>query len=228
MKTLYSDLKIGGGVLINYLSQENTGVIGVAGGNYVPYAPSGWWATNNSHKFYCMIQNIREKNQPKNLSNLTTPKKVFGLDGVFLAVKKTVFNQFRFNESLKGFHGYDIDFSWRIAQFYNNYVVNDVIIEHFSKGRIEKQWLNNIIEIRKNLGSNFGHPIEKNIELTASKDFLYRYFSFHAVSLRNILRTLEFYPVRKLSLKGHLSLMKFYFNFYKYKKYYNKRFINKL
>ena len=43
--------------LINHLKLENVGVIGVAGSNYVPIAPIGWYLPDNSYNFLNYIQN---------------------------------------------------------------------------------------------------------------------------------------------------------------------------
>ena len=46
------------------------------------------------------------------------------LDGVFLATRKEVWKEIQFDEKLiKGFHGYDLDFTLRAAQRFHNYVV---------------------------------------------------------------------------------------------------------
>ena len=40
-----------GELLINHLNKENTGVIGIAGSNYVPRTPSSWSVSGNKYNF---------------------------------------------------------------------------------------------------------------------------------------------------------------------------------
>ena len=63
------------------------------------------------------------------------------LDGVFLAVRKEVFLQNTFSDDyLHSYHGYDTDFSLKIAKHFKNYVINDILIEHFSGGSFDDIW----------------------------------------------------------------------------------------
>ncbi len=69
------------------------------------------------------------------------------IDGVWFCIKRDVFDQIKFDEATyKGFHYYDVDISLQIQQLgYHVYSVFDIIIEHFSKGDMNKNWCDNAL-----------------------------------------------------------------------------------
>lgn len=181
--------------LINHLEKENVGVVGVAGSSYVPIAPSGWHLLDSKYHFFNYIQNSPQKNNARFLSTMKkNVEKVFAIDGVFLAIKKNVFDEFYFSKTLTGFHSYDLDFSLRVAKKYDNYIINDIVIEHFSYGSPNKDWLDNNMIIRKNLGAKFSINYDKKLEKDSFTIYLGEFFKFYDVSFFNIIKTLNFFP----------------------------------
>lgn len=143
-----------GKLLIEDLKDENTGVIGVAGSSYVPFAPIGY--TNPVRKYnFCNIIQWR-KNSNKELIQIIPSKKtaIKALDGVFLATQSSVWKKIKFNEDLPGFHGYDLDFSLKVSQYRQNKIAEKILIEHKSEGNIDESYLKNIIHIKKKIKIN--------------------------------------------------------------------------
>lgn len=190
-----------GNLLIEHLKDSETGVIGIAGSRYVPTAPSGWFI---------------EKDEKENACGKLT---AIALDGVFMSCTKTKFSSVNFNESqIKGFHGYDYDFSLRMAKKYQNYIIKDIPVEHFSNGNPDQLFLDNHIKIRLNLGSDFKHPIKSDIEKKAFIRFLKMYFTYYPVNLRNLWFTLRFFPFKKAHLHHQFEMVKTYLHILKYRK----------
>jgi hypothetical protein len=210
-----------GELLINHLKTENTGVIGLAGSNYVPIAPSSWCLTRNKYNFANVNKNNIILNNQEN--SIKPSNKVFALDGLFLAVKESVYHQFLFDESVKGFHGYDTDFSLRVATKYNNYVVWDIFIKHFSKGYPDKTWLDNNILIRNKIKHHFNEVYDSELEIEMFNFFLNNYFEFYKYNLKSIKITLNFLP-SKLTLKEKFIILDKYLR----KLYYFSKKINLL
>jgi hypothetical protein len=142
--------------LCNHFKNESIGVIGVAGSDSFSKVPSTW-----SNAFISKEVNIIQ-HQNKNLKATThlhfthndkkeIKKQVIAIDGVFIAVRKSVFDKNKFDEALlHGFHGYDIDYSLQaIAKGYTNYVAFDILLEHFSQGSLSKPWLESTYLIAK-------------------------------------------------------------------------------
>jgi|GEM_PF-185568 len=72
------------------------------------------------------------------------------LDGLFIASTKKAWEQTKFSEDyLKGFHGYDIDFSLKNFELGKILVVYDILIEHFSLGTFSKNWIDTQLLVTK-------------------------------------------------------------------------------
>jgi len=123
--------------IIDHLSIPNVGIIGVAGGDVALRIPSLATTLNHSQN---LIQSDKSGKKPvefvKYPTNYNfTRRSVVLLDGVFLCMNRTFFDSIKFDETLTGFHGYDYDICIQsILSGYQNYVIYDISIEHFSRG----------------------------------------------------------------------------------------------
>ncbi|WP_312075189.1 glycosyltransferase [Chryseobacterium sp.] len=210
-----------GSKLIQHLSMENVGIIGVSGSNYVPSAPSSWTTEEKYH-----FINILETDNSGTTYTHSTKKhtnEVYGVDGVFLACKKSTIEKYKFNESLEGFHGYDLDLALRVSLELQNYTIDNILIEHFSRGKRTKQWLDSLIFIRKNIHFKKQRSIDSQTEFACFSSFLYIYFTYYPVSVKNIFFTLRFYPYKKITLEMQFALLKKYFYYFIYSKKINTK-----
>lgn len=201
--------------LILHLEKPNVGIIGVSGSFYVPTAPSSW-TVSEEYQRTNILESTKENPVARHTKTINNNfNKVFGVDGVFLAMKKNNFTLYKFNEELKGFHGYDLDISLRVSKNLQNYIVGDILIEHFSMGNLDKKWFDANVKIRQNVGSHFN---KKNalVERKVFLGFLNRYFQYYPITLKNILFTLQFYPFKFLDIRGHFVILKKYLNYLKY------------
>ncbi|MCL8536464.1 glycosyltransferase [Chryseobacterium gallinarum] len=210
--------------LIEHLSQSDTGILGVAGSSYVPSAPSSW-TVSDQYNFVNILQGNKENTEYIHLQTTKHTTKVIAVDGVFLSITKEHYHTIKFNESLDGFHGYDLDFSLRASRHYQNYIIDDILIQHFSNGNLDKKWLDANIKVRQNLGADFIKKTDSCAEKKAFLSFLYKYFQHYPVSKKNIFFTLGFYPWKRLSIKDHFLIAKRYFNYIRYASDINKTHI---
>ncbi len=133
-----------GTILLNYFeSDKNIGLIGLAGARHKTKAPSGWWNNDGSELLMNIIQHYPDgkivNHKPKSWPEKSLLE-VCVVDGVFLAVRKE--NEISFNEKLAGFHNYDLALSIEYILAGMKVVIsNEIILEHFSNGKIDKQWL---------------------------------------------------------------------------------------
>lgn len=192
-----------GSRLLNHHLLERAGIIGLAGGKYVPSAPSGWY-TDNENALINIIQGKKGEFNTKILT-FSGVQRAYALDGVFLSVKKQIFKQYKFDEHLKGYHGYDTEITLRIAKNYINYVISDILIEHFSAGNPDQQWFKENMYIRKKLGSDFKHLINKNLEFNLYRKFITQYFEYYPKTYRNLLKTLGFFPLLKIGKRKYIT-----------------------
>jgi len=139
-----------GVTLIHYFAiLENPGVLGIAGSNYKTFMPSGWWNRFLENRCVNLIQQNKFVNlPPEHISiNATEAAPVFAVDGVFMAMKKSVYQQESFNEKMPGFHGYDLDISLRVARKFQNYFIPDMLITHLSEGKTNGEWIENVLTV---------------------------------------------------------------------------------
>jgi len=136
--------------VINHLNIPQTGIIGLAGGDALTRVPSDWSALNPSVNIIHTDKHGIEPQEivhfPKNYKK--SSRSVVLLDGVFMCMNRTFFEKISFDERIGGFHGYDYDIS--IQSFmagYTNYVIYDVIVEHFSKGNMDATYFRTLKKI---------------------------------------------------------------------------------
>lgn len=178
-----------GAILVKHFDNPEVGVLGIAGSAYKSRVPSTW-SVFKPYVAYNLIQHLKngevEQQQHSPISKVNRYQ-VVSLDGVFMATKKHVWNQYPFDEDgFTGFHGYDMDFSMQVAQRFKNYVVFDILIEHFSSGNPDKGWLKSAMYFSRKWKQNLPfHCYEtiacsqkRLIEKQALKHFIKRSLGF--------------------------------------------------
>lgn len=214
--------------LLQHFEDNKTGIIGVAGSSYVPKAPCGWHVSFKTYNHAHYIQNTKKRNEASYVSTFSEKRqKTFAVDGVFMAITRDKLFPNFFNEKIVGFHGYDLEFSLRIAKKYQNYVVSDILIEHFSKGLTDKTWFSNNIQIRNLYKQHQYQPfIDKELEAITFSKFFQNYMKYYGISLRNIKKSFLFYPYFYLKLSNHIQTAKLVYYYLKYKKNYQEKYNN--
>lgn len=140
--------------VIAHLQEPKTGILGVAGGDMVTRVPSSW-PTSISIGVNIIQTDYSARKRPTKFllepENYTLSKRPsITLDGIFLCMRKELMHKIHFDENLKGFHGYDYDISIQSSiAGYANYVIFDIKLEHFSRGRTNILYFRNLIYIFK-------------------------------------------------------------------------------
>ena len=197
--------------LISHLADKKVGIVGVAGGKMMTNVPASWAVGG---RCIHIIQHLKNKKtahvEVKDPSDFTGNRlPVVLLDGVFLAMRKDLFDVVRFDETIPGFHGYDFDISAQaVIAGFNNYVVYDILLEHFSEGNrdasyyinltnIHKKWENKLPlfsndepdKVRKNMDSAEAKILAKYIRRLARTGFSVAEIVSHATYFANLLNT---------------------------------------
>lgn len=202
--------------LICHLQDPETGIIGVAGSDYVPVAPSSWYIHSPQHHFVHIMHNNKHSGTAIWNTMVNRRHKVFALDGVFLAIKAEKYNQFKFNERIHGFHGYDTEISLHVAKKYLNYAINDILIQHFSLGAADKFFFDVNIFIRELYGSDYHKSYDKKIEFERFNDFVSNMFKFNGFNFQSTRKTLKFIPWGKIQWRDYFEIIKLFLRFFKY------------
>lgn len=137
-----------GNNLIKHLDDKQTGLVGIAGGIMMTKVPAPSWPVGEKLKH--IVQHRKSKQiyykLPENTSIIH--KKAILLDGVFLGIRRDTFQQLQFDDTFSGFHGYDLDISVQsIVAGYKNFVIYDILLEHFSQGDGNASYYTNLLKI---------------------------------------------------------------------------------
>jgi hypothetical protein len=118
-------------------SHPETGLIGIAGAKYKSKTASGW-STGLAELDCCNIRHQDKEGSVQHIymnPNNSIFEPVVNVDGVFIAIRREVWKTSQFNEiNLRGFHLYDIDFSFHVVQHWKAAVLFNIDIMHFTQG----------------------------------------------------------------------------------------------
>jgi len=154
---IHEDVKIHtrnwGAILKKILDDEEIGLVGISGAVYKSAYPSTWSACSRDLYRTNSIQHFKNKPEPQ-LSSVNPDQLLYSevavIDGVFMATRKSVWEKNIFDSAnLKGFHGYDIDFSLQVGLQYKLVVSFEILLEHFSEGNLTKAWLNDSLQVHR-------------------------------------------------------------------------------
>lgn len=126
------------------------GVLGIAGSKVKTKMPSGWWNCPNMYKDINIIQHtFSDLIEKWNYGFKTgTISEVVSIDGVFIVLRKE--HKLLFNKKLEGFHNYDLNICLECKiKGYKIAVTNEILIEHFSNGSVNKEWYKSTLNIHE-------------------------------------------------------------------------------
>jgi GT2 family glycosyltransferase len=130
-------------LLRKFRSDESIGLIGVAGTQYL-FSDIPFWARpgrpfvrghivhelDNGERFFMTV-----------FSRDQADAEVVAVDGVFLAIRKSLFDRIRFDETtFDGFHFYDIDICMQVRETHRLVVTWDLFLKHRSGGSFDDSW----------------------------------------------------------------------------------------
>jgi glycosyltransferase involved in cell wall biosynthesis len=121
---------------------QQIGLIGIAGAKSKTKMPSLWWSCPQEDKIASIIQHIPDREVERWNSGFEKESliEVAVVDGVFMAMRKD--NRIRFSTEMTGFHNYDLNLSFECKKLdYKIMVTNEILIEHFSLGTINAEWI---------------------------------------------------------------------------------------
>jgi len=164
----------GNRVLNFFTTHHDYGLLGIAGSEYKSLAPSGWNPTGVETAYINLIQRFKYKPQELFHYYKNPGEKEFAevacVDGVWFCTPKAIAAEVMFDEiNFKGFHAYDLDFSLSIGQNYKIGVTFDILIDHFSEGSYDAEWIAATLDLHKKWNSRL--PV--NLKPISKKQMLY-------------------------------------------------------
>ena len=141
---IYFDSKNWGQKILKHFKRNpNYGILGLAGTTHMPKSAK-WWEDFSKMKGIVNHEHEGKKWESKYSSSLGNQiDDVVLVDGLFIVINKNKIKQ-PFNKEIKGFHFYDVDFSFR--NFIDEVkigVMYDVRVTHKSIGQTNEQWEKN-------------------------------------------------------------------------------------
>ncbi|KQO20440.1 hypothetical protein ASF10_17335 [Flavobacterium sp. Leaf82] len=133
-----------------FKDDQKIGLIGLAGAKSKTKMPSAWWDCPNEDLHLNIVQHLKNKGKEHWLEGFknNSIEEVIAIDGVFMAARKT--GTIFFNEKMTGFHNYDLNFSFEyLKKGYRIIATKDILLEHFSRGTINKDWCQSAIAFYK-------------------------------------------------------------------------------
>lgn len=199
-----------------FKKNKQIGLIGVAGTRVKSKFPSAWWRCPEKEKRTRIIQHSKyEKVQDIELGfkdNIL--EEVVVIDGVFMIAKRI--ENFSFDESIGNFHNYDLNLCFEyIKRGFKVYVTNQVLVEHFSAGTLNYEWLKSTFKIH-DLYTDFlplklgEKTINSNLEVSNAKRFIKD--SIRHKDVKMAIKVWKQLFVFKPFLKFHLKFILILFN----------------
>lgn len=133
-------------ILKHFSKNRDYGILGLAGTKYMDQNAKWWEVTNTMYGIVNHKQNGKKwtSTYSKDIGNKI--EDVIIVDGLFIAINKKKIKH-NFDESIKGFHFYDLGFC--LPNFIDGIKVGvmfDVRVTHLSIGQTNQQWEQNRIE----------------------------------------------------------------------------------
>jgi GT2 family glycosyltransferase len=158
--------------LIYHFENTDYGILGIAGTTDLPDTGK-WWEDRSK-----MIGIVKHSNNGKTWESRYSSNfegdvlESVSVDGLFFVAHKKRIKS-NFDESIKGFHFYDIDFT------FNNHILGtkvgvifDVKITHMSIGETNSEWEKNRIQFVEKFKNNLPHKIKPEIKVNHKEIFL--------------------------------------------------------
>ena len=132
-----------GAALREKIQDETIGLIGVAGTEYLFAENPGWILAGRPFIHGHVIHELNN-GATYNLTVFSWEKKdreVVAVDGLFFAVRKSLFNNIEFDEkNFDDFHFYDMDICMQVRKTHRCIVTWDILVKHQSGGAFDETW----------------------------------------------------------------------------------------
>ncbi len=193
-----------GKILSNYYNLPDLGVFGLAGNIRKFHLPYGFHS-GLPKEGYMYLYHSGDKIQPF-YTEKKSLQKVKVIDGVFIGMRKDVWRAVKFNETIKGYHFYDIDISLRTSEKYQNYLITEIIFEHYSKGNFGNEWIKACLKFNRLEGYAYNENLTPK-EKRDIRNFWYKRLKEENINFTNRLSYALALGTNKDTLKNFLKFI---------------------
>jgi glycosyltransferase involved in cell wall biosynthesis len=163
---IYFDSKNWGSKILKHFKRSpEYGILGLAGSTQLPESAK-WWEDFSKMKGIVNHEHEGKKWESKYSASLGNQiEDVVLVDGLFIVLNKKNIKQ-TFNEEIKGFHFYDVDFSFRnFNEDVKIGIIYDVRVTHKSIGQTNDEWEQNRIKFAEKHKELLPVKIKRNLTL---------------------------------------------------------------
>jgi hypothetical protein len=163
---IYFDSKNWGSKILKHFKRSpEYGILGLAGSTQLPESAK-WWEDFSKMKGIVNHEHEGKKWESKYSASLGNQiEDVVLVDGLFIVLNKKNIKQ-TFNEEIKGFHFYDVDFSFRnFIEDVKIGIIYDVRVTHKSLGQTNDEWEQNRIKFAEKHKELLPVKIKRNLTL---------------------------------------------------------------
>ena len=126
-----------------FKKKKDIGLVGIYGTTLFPESGGWWMADRSQHGRGHIMQGLPDKPTFHMQDRIGFFEDVASVDGCMIAIKGSMINEgFRFDETIEGYHFYDVDASFTILEMGYKVAVADILIEHASHGPLGESWEN--------------------------------------------------------------------------------------
>lgn len=168
--------------VLESLQMPNAGIIGIAGSTRKFNLPYGFYNAMPGENFVFLHHSGEAYLE---LKDEVAPKPVRVIDGVFIAVAKNIWKEFPFAKDLSGYHFYDLDISLRVSEKFQNYLITNIGVEHFSMGNFGDHWITACLIFFKTRNYQYDNILPK--EKRDLRNFWYKRLYTEKISFTNRL-----------------------------------------
>jgi len=165
---IYFDSKNWGQKILNHFKRnQDYGILGLAGTTNIPKS-GRWWEDFSKMKGIVNHEHEGKKWESKYSNNKGNQlDDVVLVDGLFIVINKKNIRK-QFNEEIKGFHFYDVDFSFRnFIEDVKIGVMYDVRATHKSIGQTNEQWEKNREVFAKKYDEILPVKVKRNLTINS-------------------------------------------------------------
>lgn len=206
----------GKAILDIFSTDSKIGLIGIAGSKIKSKMPSPWWNCPESQRIINIIQHYNHKDKEIMISGFDENSNIEAsvIDGVFMAARKK--ERIQFAPEMKGFHNYDLNISLEYKkQGYKVIITNQVLLEHFSTGKLNGDWVKSCYYIHQKYKSilplsNKTGTVSKETEIANAVNFIEECLTFKKYNIAFFiwLRLFILHPRLKWQIRSLKRILK--------------------
>lgn len=124
-----------------FAADPSIGIVGIAGGQVLHQDRPGWCVAGRPFIHGKVIHEVNGRLLLSAYSWIETDVEVVAVDGLFFAVRRSLFDRIRFDEeTFDGFHFYDLDICMQALKTHKIIVTEDILVKHLSGGSFDRVW----------------------------------------------------------------------------------------